>query len=417
MNARQAIQPSIQPAVLSLSFSLSGNRFIAGLSEGFRCFRTDNCLTTNHSSLPSDGGAAIVEALDDRYLAYVGGGRAPAGSPNVVVFWDVSLGKEVSRFDFYEPVIGVRLSTRWMVVVLKERAVVFEYQQLRTRAPPTPPPDATADLGNTSDGGVHEEVLKGPNVVKAVLPTSLNTHALACLQDSVLALPAQSVGQVQLVPLEGGSKRVLRAHNSDLRYLALSPDASLLASSSVQGTLIRVFDLKTLDQIAEFRRGMDHAIVYGLAFSPGNRWLASTSDKGTLHIFDLRPAASAEPTREHEVKDRHQHRKSQNYATHRLSGTSALDRDSQSTFSGRSSPASAGTATATGHQGSVQEYYGSPPTSHVRLTVTPTRSSFGHAGLESQPLCSTHAQGCPQCGIRTVLHRKRLATLAGWAGV
>jgi len=380
MNARQAIQPSNQPAVLSVSFSSSSNRFVAGLSEGFRCFRTDNCLTTNRSSLPSDGGAAIVEALDDRYLAYVGGGRAPAGSPNVVVFWDALLGKEVSRFDFYEPVVGVRLGTRWMVVVLKERAVVFEYQHLWTQALPTPPPDVTAGLGNNPDGGEYEEVLRGPNVVKAIYPTSLNTHALACIKDSMLALPAQSTGQVQLVPLEGGSKRVLRAHNSDLRCLALSSDGSLLASSSVQGTLIRVFNLKTLDQIAEFRRGMDHAIVYGLAFSPGNRWLASTSDKGTLHIFDLRPADSAGPTREHEAKDRTQPRKSQNYATHRLSGTSALDKDSLSAFSGRSSPTSAGTATATGYQGSVQEYYGlrPPPTS-----ASPSRQQAAVSAIQA----------------------------------
>ena len=130
MNTRQPIQPTTTPAVLSLSFSASRNRFVAGLSDGFRVFRTDNCLTTFQSLLPKDGGLGIAEALDDRYVAFVGGGRAPASSPNVVVFWDCVLDKEINRFDFYEPVLGLRLSSKYMIVVLLERTVVFEYREL-----------------------------------------------------------------------------------------------------------------------------------------------------------------------------------------------------------------------------------------------------------------------------------------------
>jgi len=331
--------------------------------------------------LPKDGGAAIAEALDDRYLAYVGGGRAPAGSSNVVVFWDALLGKEITKFDFHEPVLRVRLNSRWMAVVLMERVVVFEYQQLRPQATATKASDvATSARPHHVDEKVDEPV-RGPNTVKAVYPTVPNPHGLACLQDSLLALPAQSTGQVQLVPLPTGSKRVLRVHNSSLSYLTISSDGSLLATSSEQGTLIRVFDIKTLDQVAEFRRGMGHAIIYGLAFSPVNRWLASTSDKGTLHIFDLRPTEPSEATqREKEGQARHQSRRSQNYASHRLSGTSALERDSLSAFSGRSSPASAGTATGAGYQGSVQEYYGlRPPPS----SATPTGQQAAMSAMQA----------------------------------
>lgn len=39
--------------------------------------------------------------------------------------------------------------------------------------------------------------------------------------------------------------------------------------------------------MAELRRGVDHAVIFSLAISPSNNMLAVTSDKSTLHVFDL----------------------------------------------------------------------------------------------------------------------------------
>lgn len=36
------------------------------------------------------------------------------------------------------------------------------------------------------------------------------------------------------------------------------------------------------------RRGVDKADIYSIALSPNVRWLAVSSDKGTVHIFSLR---------------------------------------------------------------------------------------------------------------------------------
>lgn len=362
MNTRQPIQPVNTTAVLSVAISFTGNRFITGLSDGFRCFRTDNCLTTYQPRLPADGGVAIAEALDDRYVAIVGGGRVPFAKRNIVVFWDCALGKEVQRFDFHEPVVGIQLNERWMVVLLRERAVVFQYQELAPKQQPTPPSSPEIDLGGknspSEQGGVEDEVIRAPNLIHSIHPTGPNPYALATLSGDLLVMPSQTVGQVQLVPLQGGSKRILRAHQSTLRCMALSDDGTLLATASEQGTLFRVYHTKTLDQAAEFRRGVDPARTYSLAFSPNNRWLATTSDKGTLHVFDLRPPDPAvlETAAREVVEKERQHRKSQSYAGHRLSG-GGTSQEQQSSLSGggRSSPVF-GT-----HQASVQEYYGLRP--------------------------------------------------------
>lgn len=54
-----------------------------------------------------------------------------------------------------------------------------------------------------------------------------------------------------------------------------------------KGTLIRVFSTNNCARIAELRRGVDHATIFSLSISPSGQQLAVTSDKSTLHIFDI----------------------------------------------------------------------------------------------------------------------------------
>lgn len=366
MNTRQPIQSSDDAVVLGVSFSSTRNRFIAALSEGCRVFRIDNCLPTYQPPLSeidgkgkapatlTDGGVGIAAVLDDRYLAVVGGGKAPFASPNVLSFWDAALGRQLNTINFHERVLGVRLASSFAVIILAERTLLYEYQELNTQQP-TPPVSPSDEI---DESGLTE---RGLNKVRNLYPTAVNTFAIGCLNDHLLVLPAQSPGQVQVIPLPTGSKRVFRAHSSALRAIAISEDGSVLATASGKGTILRAFDAITLDQIGEFRRGVDSSIITGLAISPENRWLACTSDKGTLHIFDMKPGNTANPDSATPISSdpRSTHRKSQSYADHRLSA-GALDHASlSSALSGRSSPHS---ASANTHQGgSVQEYYGLRP--------------------------------------------------------
>jgi WD repeat-containing protein 45 len=54
-----------------------------------------------------------------------------------------------------------------------------------------------------------------------------------------------------------------------------------------------VFATSNRAKIAELRRGIDPATVFSLAFSPSGDLLACTSDKSTLHVFDVPNARSA----------------------------------------------------------------------------------------------------------------------------
>jgi len=79
----------------------------------------------------------------------------------------------------------------------------------------------------------------------------------------------------------------MEAHESALRALALTADGSKLATASIKGTVIRVWDVATGNCLMEFRRGVERANITCLAFSWDYAWLSCTSDKGTAHVFQV----------------------------------------------------------------------------------------------------------------------------------
>lgn len=79
----------------------------------------------------------------------------------------------------------------------------------------------------------------------------------------------------------------IMAHTSAVTSLSILPSGRLLATSSTQGTLIRIWDTHTGKLQNELRRGTDKAEIYGVAFRPDEREVAVWSDKGTVHVFSL----------------------------------------------------------------------------------------------------------------------------------
>lgn len=54
----------------------------------------------------------------------------------------------------------------------------------------------------------------------------------------------------------------IAAHKSELGCIALNQQGSRVATASQKGTLIRVWDTTTRNQLVELRRGSDIATVY-----------------------------------------------------------------------------------------------------------------------------------------------------------
>ncbi|KAL4872442.1 hypothetical protein BDV12DRAFT_143367 [Aspergillus spectabilis] len=254
MDTRQVIDDSKGPFSLSTTFNNDNSCFSVALDSGFCVFNANPCELKVSRDFNAGIGVAVMLGQSN-YLAIVGGGRQPKYPQNKLVIWDDAKQKAVITLEFRTSVLGVRLS--------KSRIVVALLNSIHTFAFSTPPKKLS------------------------VFETTDNPLGLACLGQKLLAFPGRSPGQVQIVELETGNVSIIPAHSTPLRAMALSPDGEVLATASEAGTLVRIFATSNCAKMAELRRGVDHAVIFSLAISPSNNLLAVTSDKSTLHVFDL----------------------------------------------------------------------------------------------------------------------------------
>ncbi|KAJ8069043.1 hypothetical protein OCU04_002717 [Sclerotinia nivalis] len=270
MNTRPAIENSRNPAALSASFNHDASCFAIGLDTGFRVFNTEGCQ--QRVARDFNGGVGIAEMLGKtNYIALVGGGKQPKFAQNKVIIWDDSKRKIAAQLSVLTSVRGVRISRTHIVVALLNSIRVYLFH-------------STPELYQAYE-------------------TAGNPYGLCCLGASILIFPGRTAGQVQVVELNTGNVSIIPAHSGALRALALSRDEEVIATASETGTLVRVFATSNCAKIAELRRGVDHANIFSVSIAPSGQLLAVTSDKSTLHIFDI-PHPSKPPRSESELGHR-----------------------------------------------------------------------------------------------------------------
>ncbi|KAK6117864.1 hypothetical protein DH2020_048389 [Rehmannia glutinosa] len=243
----------------SVSWNQDYGCFAAGTSCGFRIYNCDPFKETFRRDLKS-GGFKIVEMLFRcNILALVGSKANTQYPPNKVIIWDDHQSRVIGEFSFRSEVRAVKLRRDCVVVVLEHKIYVYNFMDLKL---------------------LHQiETLANPRGL-----CSLSQH----LNTSVLACPGLRRGQVRVEHFGLNMTKLISAHDSKIACMTLTMDGLLLATASVRGTLIRIFNTMDGTRLQEVRRGVDQADIYGIALSPNVKWLAVSSDKGTVHIFSLR---------------------------------------------------------------------------------------------------------------------------------
>ena len=229
------------------------------------------------------GGIGCAEMLGTtRYIALVGGGKQPKFPQNKVCLedsdwvmvnadsyevqiWNDSTQVVATSLEFKTPIQRVRITQTHLVVVLLNKVWIYKMKM---------PPEKLGEYETVN-----------------------NPFGLCCLSKDIVAFPGRTVGQVKVFHFDdAGNVSIINAHESPLRALALTQTSDVVATASEQGTIIRLWSPSSSSKLAEFRRGVDPATVFSLAFSPNGSALAVTSDKSTLHIFDLPGSGSTQAT-------------------------------------------------------------------------------------------------------------------------
>ena len=256
MNTRPVIDESTGPVSLSASFNNDATCFVVGLDTGFCVFNSDPCeLKVSRDLNAGVGGAEMMGRYN--YLSIVGGGKNPRWPQTKVIIWDDAKQKPAITLELKTAILRTRITRSWIVAALHNSITLYKFS-----SPPTK---------------------------HSTFETADNPLGLCCLGSKVVAFPGRSPGKVQIVELESSNVSIIPAHTTSLRAMDMSRDGKYIATASETGTLIRVFSTANCAKIAELRRGVDPAFIFSIAISPDSSMLAVTSDKSTLHIFDLPP--------------------------------------------------------------------------------------------------------------------------------
>ncbi|XP_010922804.1 autophagy-related protein 18c [Elaeis guineensis] len=272
------VQPQVnitnddETELLSVAWNQDYGCFAAGTSSGFRIYNCEPFKETFRREL-KNGGFGIVEMLFRcNILALVGGGANSQYPPNKVMIWDDHQSRCIGEFSFRSDVRAVKLRRDRIVVVLERKIYVYNLLDLKL---------------------LHQ------------IETLSNPKGLCCLSHhsntSVLACPGLHSGQVRIEHFGLKVTKFISAHDSHIACLTLTMDGLLLATASVKGTLVRIFNTMDGTRLQEVRRGADRAEIYSIALSPNVQWLAVSSDKGTIHIFSLRVRVVGEDASNHQT--------------------------------------------------------------------------------------------------------------------
>lgn len=211
--------------ILSLSWSQNNECFTAGTSRGFQVYNCDP-FKVNFARYLKRGGFGLVEMLfHSNIVALVGGGENSIYPSNKVLLWDNSQGKCIGELTCKTQVRAVRLRGDCVVVVLERRVYVYDW---------------------TTQKFTHQ------------IDTLTNSRGLCCLSQQpsafVLACPGQHQGQVRVEHFDLKVTKLIHAHDSNVSCFAMTLDGLLLATASVKGTLIRIFNTVDGAQLQEVKK-------------------------------------------------------------------------------------------------------------------------------------------------------------------
>lgn len=126
-----------------------------------------------------------------------------------------------------------------------------------------------------------------------VFETYQNSNVICCLcshsSNSNLAYLGKKAGHVVIIDLANTEKSAIEimAHEAAVSYMVLSNEGTKIATSSIKGTLIRVFNTENGILMHELRRGANHANIFCINFNKTATKLVVSSDHGTIHVFIL----------------------------------------------------------------------------------------------------------------------------------
>ena len=248
--------------ILHIAFNQDGSCFCLGTNKGYLIYNISPLKKLCQREFKD--GIKIIEMLKKtNILAIVGNvfdKKESEFSNTKLKIWDDLLMKKIIELEFDSEILNIKLKTdKVFLTTVNNNLYVIELPKL--------------NFLNIFQIYEHSKGLFSISSDEKIL---------------VLAFPYISCG---FVKIKHYNKEInvpnINAHDTEISYLTLNPEGNLLATSSQRGTIIRIFNTLNGELIQELRRGAKKAEIYFIIFDFNNKFLACSSDSGTIHFFSI----------------------------------------------------------------------------------------------------------------------------------
>jgi len=242
--------------ILSLRFNRTdANIIIACTNTGFVIFQANPYHELKRYSFNDEDGVKILEMyFRTNILAIV-----RQKTSDRVTLWDARQDAPINGDEITcnGTILSVKYHTYHFIAVLEDRIIIHDTKQEKA-------------------------------YVRLTLPNPKGICVFSVEREkAVVAYPGKEIGNVEIEDLISSRRTQIQAHNGSISCLALNYDGTLVATASTKGTLIRIFETSSGNKVRELRRGSTQCTMNSIAFSHDNVNLACTSDKGTLHVWNI----------------------------------------------------------------------------------------------------------------------------------
>ncbi|UYV62183.1 WIPI2 [Cordylochernes scorpioides] len=189
--------------------------------------------------------------------------------PRKLKVYHFKKGSEICNYSYSNTILSVKLNRYRLVVCLEENLHIHNLKDMKCL-----------------------------HTIRDTPPNPNGLMALSADENCYIAYPVScSAGEVQIFDGKNlQNKLMIPAHNSPLAAMAFDNSGRMLATASEKGTVIRVFSLADSTKLFELRRGViRNASIYSLTFSCNDKYLCTSSNTETVHIFKLDHQAEPPP--------------------------------------------------------------------------------------------------------------------------
>jgi len=244
-------------SILNLSYNQKTSNLIVCTDTGYTIYGLANNLEKK-KEVKKGGGIGIMKMLyTSNIFLEVGGGDNPYMARNIAIMYNIHKDEETLKINTESQIKNILIDHKHIIIVLQKKVIVFDFNGS----------NLDSKITYTNDRGI-------------------------CVMNMIETMPTiatlgQQKGEIAIWRPTADKLRTIKAHNSNIRALAINREGTLVASVSETGTLVKVYNTDSCKQIYELRRGTTTAEIYDICFNMTSTLLACCSNTGTIHIFEL----------------------------------------------------------------------------------------------------------------------------------